>query len=92
MVAVLPFDNLSSNPDQGYFSDGITEDIITDLSKFQEIVVVARNSSFAFGAGRVIFVLLVNISGPTISSREASASWPARPYQRAADRSDNRLA
>ena len=46
-VAVLPFDNLSSDPEQEYFSDGVTEDIITALSKYRSILVVARNSTFA---------------------------------------------
>src|SRR5215468_4145688 len=45
-VAVLPFVNLSSDPQQDYFSDGITEDIITELSRFSELIVIARNSSF----------------------------------------------
>src|SRR5215212_1294929 len=47
-VAVLPFENMSGDPDQIYFSDGITEDVITDLSRFRELMVIARNSSFAF--------------------------------------------
>ncbi len=47
-VAVLPFDNMGGDPEQVYFSDGITEDIITELSRFRELVVIARNSSFAF--------------------------------------------
>jgi adenylate cyclase len=47
-VAVLPFENMSGDPDQVYFSDGITEDIITELSRFRELVVIARNSSFSF--------------------------------------------
>ena len=47
-VAVLPFDNLSGDPEQAYFSDGITEDIITELARFRELLVIARNSSFAF--------------------------------------------
>jgi len=47
-IAVLPFDNLSGDPAQEYFSDGITEDIITELSRFRELVVIARNSSFTF--------------------------------------------
>ena len=47
-VAVLPFDNLSGDPEQAYFSDGITEDVITELSRFRELLVIARNSSFAF--------------------------------------------
>jgi len=47
-VAVLPFTNMSGDPDQIYFSDGITEDIITELSRFSLLFVIARNSSFAF--------------------------------------------
>jgi adenylate cyclase len=47
-IAVLPFDNLSGDPEQGYFADGITEDIITDLSKISGLFVVARNSSFIY--------------------------------------------
>ena len=47
-IAVLPFDNLSGDPEQGYFADGITEDIITDLSKVSGLFVIARNSSFAY--------------------------------------------
>jgi TolB-like protein len=47
-IAVLPFDNMSGDPEQAYFSDGITEDIITELSRFRELLVIARNSSFAF--------------------------------------------
>jgi Predicted integral membrane protein len=47
-IAVLPFTNMSGDPDQQYFSDGITEDIITELSRFHALSVIARNSSFAF--------------------------------------------
>ncbi len=47
-IAVLPFDNMSGDPEQEYFSDGITEDIITELTRFHSLVVIARNSSFAF--------------------------------------------
>ena len=47
-VAVLPFDDLSGDPAQAYFSDGITEDVITELARFRELLVIARNSSFAF--------------------------------------------
>lgn len=46
-VAVLPFDNMSSDPDQEHFADGMTEDLITDLSKISGLFVVARNSTFA---------------------------------------------
>ena len=47
-IAVLPFDNMSGDAEQEYFSDGITEDIITDLSKVGGLLVIARNSSFAY--------------------------------------------
>jgi adenylate cyclase len=47
-LAVLPFTNMSGDPEQEYFSDGITEDIITELSRFKELSVVSRNSSFLF--------------------------------------------
>ena len=47
-IAVLPFDNLSGDPEQQYFSDGIAEDIITDLSKVSGLFVIARNSSFTY--------------------------------------------
>lgn len=47
-VAVLPFTNLSDDPQQEYFSDGITEDIITELSRFRSLVVIGRTSSFTF--------------------------------------------
>src|SRR6266481_1799972 len=45
-VAVLPFTNMSGDPEQEYFSDGITEDIITDLSKVSGLFVIARNTVF----------------------------------------------
>src|SRR5438045_3021694 len=47
-IAVLPFINMSGDPEQEYFSDGITEDIITDLSKVSGLFVVARNTAFTF--------------------------------------------
>ena len=47
-IAVLPFANLSSDPEQDYFADGIVEDIITELSRFSELFVIARNSSFQY--------------------------------------------
>jgi len=47
-VAVLPFRNLSGDPEQSYFSDGITDDILTDLSRYAELSIIARHSSFAF--------------------------------------------
>ncbi|NKB54452.1 MAG: tetratricopeptide repeat protein [Rhizobiaceae bacterium] len=57
-IAVLPFDNMSKDPDQEYFSDGISEDIITDLSKVSGLQVIARNSSFAY-KGRSVDLRMV---------------------------------
>jgi TolB-like protein/Tfp pilus assembly protein PilF len=48
VVAVLPFENMGDDAGQVYFSDGITEDIITELSRFRHLVVIARQSSFSF--------------------------------------------
>nr|WP_250889067.1 adenylate/guanylate cyclase domain-containing protein [Mesorhizobium sp. dw_380] len=47
-IAVLAFQNMSGDPEQEYFADGITEDVITDLSKVSGLLVIARNSSFAY--------------------------------------------
>ena len=47
-IAVLPFVNMSGDPEQEYFTDGITEDIITELSRFHSLFVIARNSSFSY--------------------------------------------
>src|SRR5262249_12284027 len=47
-IAVLPFQNLSGDPEQEYFADGMVEEIITALSRFQHLFVIARNSSFTF--------------------------------------------
>jgi TolB-like protein len=52
-IAVLPFQNMSGDPEQEYFADGIVEDIITALSRFKSLFVIARNSSFAF-KGRAV--------------------------------------
>jgi adenylate cyclase len=47
-ICVLPFTNMSGDPDQEYFSDGITEDIITDLSKVSSLRIIARNNAFLY--------------------------------------------
>jgi adenylate cyclase len=52
-IAVLPFTNMSGDPEQEYFSDGISEDIITDLSKISGLTVISRNSSFTY-KGRTV--------------------------------------
>ena len=52
-VAVLPFSNLSGDPEQGYFADGMVDDIITGLSRIKWLFVIARNSTFTYKRGRV---------------------------------------
>jgi adenylate cyclase len=47
-IAVLPFQNMSSDPEQEFFADGMTEDIITSLSKLRDVLVIARNSTFTY--------------------------------------------
>ena len=54
-IAVLPFQNISGDPEQEYFADGIVEEIITALSRFRQLFVIARNSSFTY-KGRAIDV------------------------------------
>ena len=54
-IAVLPFQNMSGDPEQDYFADGVVEDIITALSRFRHLFVIARNSSFTY-KGRAVDV------------------------------------
>lgn len=54
-IVVLPFANMSNDAEQEYFADGVTEDIITELSRFHELFVIARNSSFTY-KGRAVDV------------------------------------
>ena len=77
-IALLPFDNMSGDPGQVYFADGISENIITDLSRFRDLIVIARNSSFAYR------VKATNISQ---ISRELGANYVLEgSVQRAGDR------
>ncbi|UCG88469.1 MAG: hypothetical protein JSW71_07980, partial [Gemmatimonadota bacterium] len=59
VVGVLPFENLSRDPDQEYFSDGLTDDIITALSRFKDLFVIARNSTFRY-KGQAVDVRQLN--------------------------------
>ena len=60
-IAVLPFLNMTGDPEQEYFTDGITEDIITELSRFHSLFVIARNSSFTY-KGRAVDVKQIGAS------------------------------
>ena len=64
-VVVLPFNNMSNDPDQEYFSDGLTEDIITELSRFPDILTISRNTSFG-------------LKGVAIDARELGRKLGAR--------------
>jgi TolB-like protein len=57
-IAVLPFNNMSGDPEQEYFADGMVEDIITALSRFRQLFVIARNSSFTY-KGKAVDIKLV---------------------------------
>jgi adenylate cyclase len=70
-IAVLPFVNMSGDPEQQYLSDGITEDIITELSRYRELLVIARNSSFQFRNKSMDMKSSAANSGPLIWSRVA---------------------
>src|SRR5262249_62428040 len=73
-IAVLPFANLSGDPQQDYLSDGITEDITTELSRFSELLVVARNSAFQY-KGKAVDLRQV---GRELNARyllEGSVGW-----------------
>src|SRR5215831_13510677 len=52
-IVVLPFTNLSNDPEQQYFADGITEDLTTDLSRIADMVVISRNTAFTYQDKRV---------------------------------------
>ncbi len=78
-IAVLPFSNLSGDLEQEYFSDGITEDVITELSRFHSLFVIARNSAFTY-KGRLVDVRTV--------ARELGVSYVLEGSIR---RADNRV-
>ena len=64
-IVVLPFDNLSDDPQQEYFSDGMTDDIITDLSKVSGIKVISRNSAFTYKGKEIKIPLIAKELGVT---------------------------
>jgi adenylate cyclase len=76
-IAVLPFQNMSSDPEQEYFADGMVEDIITALSRYHGLFVIARNSSFAYKGQRLTSSGWAASSASGTCSREACARSPA---------------
>ena len=70
-IAVLPFANMSGDAEQEYFADGVTEDIITALSKLSQLFVIARNSSFTFKGRNVLVAEVGKSLGGATSSKEA---------------------
>jgi TolB-like protein/Flp pilus assembly protein TadD len=78
-IAVLPFDNMSADPEQDYFADGLTEDIITSLSRQRWFSVIARNSTFTF-------------KGQTVDVREVASRLGVRyVLEGSVRRADNRV-
>ena len=53
-VVILPFVNMSGDPEQEYFSDGVTEDIITDLARVSALTVASRNAAFSYKGKTVV--------------------------------------
>jgi adenylate cyclase len=84
-IAVLPFQNMSGDPEQEYFTDGMVEDIITALSRFRSLFVIARNSSFTYKGkvvdikqvGRELGVRYVLEGSVRKAGRKGPCYWPA---------------
>ena len=72
-ICVLPFANMSGDPEQEYFSDGISEDITTDLSKISALDVVARNTAFGFKGQNADVKEVARLLKVTTSSKAACA-------------------
>ena len=90
-IAVLPFANMSGDPEQEYFADGISEDIITALSKLSQLMVIARNSSFTFKGKNVdLREVGKNSRRPPRARGERAEGGLAHPDHRPAYRRDDR--
>ena len=92
-IAVLPFQNMSGDPEQEYFADGIVEDIITGLSRMQWLFVIARNSSFTY-KGRAVDVKQVGreLGVRYVLEGSVRKAGGSRSYQGSADRHGHRRA
>jgi adenylate cyclase len=86
-IAVLPFQNMSGDSEQEYFADGIAEDVLITLSKIQELLVIARNSSFVFkGQARDIREIRANTRRSLCAGRERSQGRQASEIGGTVDR------
>ena len=74
-IAVLPFANLSEDPKQGTVTGGLTEDVITDLSRFRELFVIARNSTEVYKGKPVDVRQVADLASNT--SSKATCRWTA---------------
>ena len=90
-IAVLPFQNMSGDPEQDYFADGMVEDIITALSRFKSLFVIARNSSFIY-KGKAVDIKQVGRELGVRYVLEGSVRKAAGkgPHYRAIDRRSDR--
>ena len=84
-IAVLPFTNMSGDPEQDYFADGMTEDIIIGLSRARWLFVIARNSSFAYKGRSIDVKQVAQRTRRALRARgQRTQGWRARPDQRTA--------
>jgi adenylate cyclase len=82
-IVVLPFANLSNDPDQQYFADGITEDLTTDLSLLSDMFVISRNTAFTFGTSP-------STQGRSAASWVCATCWKEAPGGQAAGSASTR--
>jgi hypothetical protein len=87
-IAVLPFQNLSGDPEQEYFVDGMVQEIITTLSRIRWLFVIARNSSFTYKDQAVDVKQVGRELGVLCAARQCTQGW-RRAHHRAIDRGDD---
>ena len=88
-IAVLPFQNMSGDPEQEYFADGIVDDITTALSRFKLVFVIARNSSFAY-KGKAVDIKQIGRELGVRYVLEGSVGSRESPHHRPIDRRHDR--
>jgi hypothetical protein len=92
-IVVLPFTNLSNDPEQQYFADGITEDLTTDLSRLAGMLVISRNTAFTYQGKRVDTKQIGReLNVRYVLEGSVRRSGQSGPGQRAADRRRHRRA